>query len=247
MSEQSNIYKLYQVMGYLSLSHGYRGVLLKGNVHRDEIWLVNRENKTYEIIRITMASLESVDYDRERIRQCIHAIASQVQIRDPRFLDIHIGKGEVLDNEAFDTLCLDIGYQNGIDVSAVYPGLRNVIHHVDDPNAEIKQIFEEVNRNALNIRKNRRRFFKKDNICTVILLIVTLAVFAVSVLLSMRYERSSVLVLLGADYKTFTLGLKQYWRLLSSMLVHGSFYHIFANSYSLYFLGSYIERQYGHG
>ena len=249
MNMSDDIYKMYQVMGYLSISHGYRGLLLQGSARKDEIWLVNPESKVYSIIRITMASLDSVDFDKERIDNALKAISMQTGVRDPGFLDIHIGKGEVSDHEAYDTLCIDEDYMNGADASASFPGIRRCIHSVNDPNREIQNIFNEVNRTAIERRKQKRKItslFKMRNIVTIVLIILCLINYLLLFLLSMKYDSSASYVFLGADYKTFTLGLGQYWRLFTVAFSHGSPIHLLANMYSLFYLGTYFERQYGH-
>ena len=246
MSENSEVYKLYQVMHYLTLNHNYRGVLLRGYARKDEVWLFNNSVDIYNIIRLTMSNLDSVDYDRERLEKCVIAISKQTGIRDPFFLDIHIGKGEPLDDEQFATLCMDVGYYKGDDTDQIFPGLKRAIHTVEDPNEEIKQIFSDINRNSLNIRKQKMKFLRKENLCTMILMAVSFLIYVLVLGFSTKYESATSMIFFGADYKMFTLGLHQYWRLITAMFVHGSFYHIFANMYSLYFLGTYVESRYGH-
>ena len=53
-------------------------------------------------------------------------------------------------------------------------------------------------------------------------------------------------IALGADYKMFTLGLRQFWRLLTTMFLHGSLNHLFMNMISLMTLGTLFETKYGH-
>ncbi len=249
MSMKDDIYKLYQVMGYLSIDHGYRGLLLQGSARKDEIWLVNTENKVYTIIRITMSSLDSVDFDKERIDNALKAIAMQTGLRDPGFLDIHIGKGEVSDHETYDTLCLDEDYMNGVDAQAAFPGIRRCIRKVSDPNKEIQSIFAEVNRQAIERRKQKKKvtsLLKMGNAVTITFIVLCLLNYLLYFLLSLKYDSAASYVFLGADYKTFTLGLRQFWRLFTVAFSHGSLIHLLANMYSLFYLGSYFERRYGH-
>ena len=77
------------------------------------------------------------------------------------------------------------------------------------------------------------------------LMILCLVNYLLSLYLSRRFDMSVVYVLLGADYMTFTLGLKQIFRFLTCGFVHGGILHLFSNMYSLYVLGNYVERRYG--
>ena len=61
----------------------------------------------------------------------------------------------------------------------------------------------------------------------------------------MKYDKSAVYIFLGADYKTFTLGLKQFYRLLSASFVHGSFLHLVCNLYALFYAGTSLENAVG--
>ncbi len=249
MSNRPDVYKLYQVMSYLTLTHGYKGIVMKGSVKSDEIWMVNRDTNVYPIIRITMASMDSVDYDLDRLSLCIRSIASQVLIDEPTFLDIHIGKGEVSDHEEYSTICLDQDYFSGVNVDNIFPGIRNVIHPVADPSQEIKSIFEDINRNAILSRKNRKKWYDlkgRKNLCTLVIMILCILNFLLYLYLSSKFDASASYIVLGADYKPFTLGLHEFYRLLTVAFSHGSVMHLFSNMYSLYFLGSYVESKYGH-
>lgn len=52
-------------------------------------------------------------------------------------------------------------------------------------------------------------------------------------------------IVFGANYHTFTLGLKQYYRLITSMFVHTDYLHLLMNLISFYYLGISLERVYG--
>lgn len=81
-------------------------------------------------------------------------------------------------------------------------------------------------------------------VVTMVILVVTIAVFA----LQMGFEQFT-----GRDYPAL-LGMKineairagEYWRLLTPMLLHGGVMHIAFNMYALYSLGRGLERLYGH-
>lgn len=65
------------------------------------------------------------------------------------------------------------------------------------------------------------------------------------ILLRVTNDSNSVLIFLGADYKTFTLGFFELFRLITSAFLHGSFLHLLCNMYSLYILGNFLEYLYG--
>lgn len=91
-----------------------------------------------------------------------------------------------------------------------------------------------VNKVNRNIRYNRIILF----LCIAIYILYTILYYVTD-------DNISSMILLGADYKTFTLGLGEYFRLLTSGFCHFSFIHLFANMISLLSLGTFIENIYG--
>ena len=132
-----NIYKLYQIMEYLSLKFDYQAIFIK-DIKKDEIWLINENNPNYQIIRLTTNDLETLNYDQDRINKTIRNFSVRM-VKDIKFLDIHIGEYEVLD-EKHDTISIDENYYAGISLDNIFPGLKNIIHKIDKTFFKIKSI-----------------------------------------------------------------------------------------------------------
>ena len=66
----------------------------------------------------------------------------------------------------------------------------------------------------------RNRINRHKPIATYIIMGICIFVYLLSLLLGTKYDKSSVYVVLGADYMTFTLGLKQLYRLFTCVFVH---------------------------
>ena len=239
----NNIYKIYQIMEYLSINHDFQVIYLRGN-KKDEIWMVNEKHPKYQIIRITDTNIETLDYDQNRINQILNALNNRF-LKNLNFLDIHIGKYEVL-NEKHDTVSIDENYISGNNIEDVFNGIKEVIHSVEDENKEIHRAVSSINAHSSNLNKNRRNnmLFKTSKVTTIIIAICVINFF-LALLLSRKYGFTNSLILLGADYKTFTLGLKQFYRLLTVAFNHGSISHLLMNMMSLSVLGTYIENKYG--
>ena len=238
-----NIYKLYQIMEYLSLKFDYQAIFIK-DIKKDEIWLINENNPNYQIIRLTTNDLETLNYDQDRINKTIRNFSVRM-VKDIKFLDIHIGEYEVLD-EKHDTISIDENYYAGISLDNIFPGLKNIIHEIDNQEKEINDIVLRINQHSskLNQSRKKKRFFGQSSKATTIIMIICIINFTLALLLSLKYDMSSAQIILGADYKTFTLGLKQLYRLITVGFTHGSISHLFMNMLSLSVLGPYIERKY---
>lgn len=77
---------------------------------------------------------------------------------------------------------------------------------------------------------------------TMILIVINAAVFLFSAWLSGSLNINAlVLVLLGGNYKPLVLE-GEYYRLFTAMFLHGDIQHLAFNMYSLYALGSNLER-----
>jgi len=88
--------------------------------------------------------------------------------------------------------------------------------------------------------KKRRGFFSSLSLTTQ-LIILNLALYFIGIILLSVYGEQFVL-----DYIALTpsivLSGKSVWTVLTSMFMHGSFFHIFANMFSLFFIGGFLEK-----
>lgn len=85
-------------------------------------------------------------------------------------------------------------------------------------------------------------YFKKFPVTAVLLTLNTLMLFVV--LLNGGFGIGS-LVRNGGLVPILVTQEKEYWRLLTSMFLHGSFFHFFFNTYFLYFFGRFTEQLIG--
>lgn len=239
-----NNYKITQLMHFFFTKFNYKTVIIS-EFSETEIWLVNPQNPTYQIIRVSINSIEQVIYEKERINNAIEMLANRLRLKEYHFLDIHIGHDEILDNELYDSLAIDDNYYDGIDVAYAYPGIKKAVHEVANPDAEIKYLLNDMNETAKNAIKQKRKIKKIPMPVTYVTMALCIINFLISLYLQSRYDSASAMIFLGADYKTFTLGLGQFWRFVTYAFVHGSFFHLFVNMYSLYYLGSLLEDQMG--
>ena len=90
----------------------------------------------------------------------------------------------------------------------------------------------------------KKRIYKQS--INRIIIYICILVYILYIILSHRTnDDTSTMILLGADYKTFTLGLGEYFRLITSGFCHFSLLHLLCNVISLFSLGTFIETVYG--
>ena len=246
----NELYKLFQLVDVFVTKYEYTQLVLKHyqQLSDSEVWLFNNKASNYHAIRITYNSASAFIYDNNRVEEYLAYFKKAIGNQELRFLDIHISKDEYNpEYEPFDYLNIEENYSSGVDVKQIYPDIYSAIHYVDNPSKEISGIVTKI-RKSINRRVSS---FKNQSKTTYIVTYIFMAICIVNYLLGLflkyKYDdSSSIYVVLGADYKTFTLGLKQFYRLITYSFVHSDIFHIFCNLYSLNFLGKYAEIKYGH-
>lgn len=248
MALKKGYYKIYQLVDCFTHEYGYKNYVLNHlkNQIFDEAWLFNKNNKDYQTIRITMSNAEESCHD-ENIDTYINFFKQQFNVEEIKFLDIHISKDEYDENiEMYDYINLDINYAAGINLKNIFPKIYKCLHHVDDEDKEVDNIFNKM-RKEYKKRNPQVKQFSKVYTCTIAIIAICIINFILSLYLKFKFnDDTAALIILGADYKTFTLGLKQYYRLITYAFAHGNFLHLLCNMVSLYYLGRYVEYKYGH-
>lgn len=244
-----NYVKMYQLVEFFITKFGY--IFVDTSMKNDEeVYLVNSKNNCYQLIRITTKNIDSVVYDKLKINH-IKDIISKTLRMDINFVDIHISQDEILENELYDSVAIDVGYYSGIDLTVGYPGIKKVLHEVMDVNEEYKRISDSLQDyfiTSKEIAKRKKALHQKP--------VVTITMISISLILyflmyyfqyqtNYNYSEVSIIVAFGGYYQAFVRGLHQYYRLLTSGFLHIDFFHLFMNMYALYIVGPGIERKYG--
>ena len=91
----------------------------------------------------------------------------------------------------------------------------------------------------------------RANLTSVIVLVINVTFFLIELIVSHRLANASfgdinsqVAILLGAEYPT-AIHAGQWWRLITAGFLHGGFWHIAVNSWSLFILVTEVEQFYG--
>ena len=245
---ENNTYKVFQLMEYFITNFDYVSFRVQGLDKDNEILIASKTNPDYQIIRITTASVESAFYDNDRFDTYKNVIKGQFCLSNVSLLDIHISREEIDENDENDTVSIDSDFHSGLDLSKQYKGIYDVVHDVSDKESEIKKRVSNINQTFLKIKnkaKNRPLLQKiKELHAPVTISVCGLCVlmFIITAILSRKYTIETVLIFLGAQYNTFTLGLYQIYRLLTNAFLHGSLMHLLFNLLAFYYVGIVVER-----
>ncbi len=245
---ENNTYKVFQLMEYFITKFDYVSFRVSGYDKADEILIASKTNPDYQIIRITTASLDSSFYDKDRLNTYKTVIKAQFHLPEANLLDVHIGEEVVDGNEENTTVTIDSNYHSGIDLNKAYKGIYEVIHEVSNSEDEIKKRVLNINETFLKIKEKAKKRPLLQKIkelhapITLSICLLCTILFIITVILSRTYPLETVLIFLGAQYNTFTLGLHQIYRLLTNAFLHSSLMHLVFNLLAFYYVGVVIER-----
>lgn len=246
---KDEIYKVFQLMEFFVTKYSYSCFVINGLSKNNEIIVVSKENPSFNMIRISTDSVENIYYDEQRVEKASEIIKKRLGLEKISVLDIHISNEKLYGDEKFDTACLNTNFASGYDLKSLYPGVYEVVHDVSDGEADIKRSLFSINSKFSDLKekaKKRPLSFKKVKeegyLVTFVVMLICILMYILSIFLSKKYSSSVALILLGADYKMFTLGLGQFFRLITCAFIHGSLIHILCNLLSFYMIGKVVEK-----
>lgn len=248
--ENKELYKLFQLSDLFVSKYGYTQVMIKEyeNLMKQEAWLLNKNAKEYKVIRLTFSSASQYEFDISRVEQYLEYFKTIIKNEEIKILDIHINTDIYnKENEPNDYLNIDENYYDGFEVKNIFPELRNCIHHVENQEKEIMDIVKRMTKKFKDNVKKQSLMKQNKYFVTYIVIALCIINYLFSLYFKYKYDDlSSIFVTLGADYKTFTLGLNQYYRLITYAFVHNDIIHLSCNLFSLWNIGRFIEGKLGH-
>lgn len=247
---QVNNAKMLKVAQFFIVNHQFQ--TLNVDNRQDELWLFKTDSTPYDLIRISCKNIDQVTYEAKRLEASIKVIKESLTLQG-HFLDIHISNDEILDKEEFDSVALETNYYSGIELSAYYPGIKEVMNNpIENPQEEIKRLSFDLMKRNRNRQSKRSSSLAFKPIATYTIMAICFVIFLLSYYLkwlqpTIEPFSASInsAILLGGFYKELIVIANEYWRFLTSGFVHVEIWHILMNMYALFSLGIFFERNYG--
>ena len=240
----SDFYKVIQVANVFIEKYNFIQIVLQDyrSFNNSELWLRNEDDPNISLIRITTNSIDSIVFDKNRINDYLKFF----NCNKDNFLDIHISSENYNpDYKDYNYINLDENFASGYNAFNYYPNIYVCVHTVEDKETEYKQLLAVKNKLLIEKVNKKLNINESKPIVTYILIGICVILFLIRLILSFNHPEVVVDIVMGANYHTFTIGLRQIYRLFTSALLHGSYAHLITNMYSLYVLGRYIENSYG--
>lgn len=238
-----------KLLHYFITEKNYNPVVLHGA--KNEIWLENMDSD-YKIVRIVSNYIhnnEQLDFDIFKTKKIVKNIKKKTFNFTMPVLSIFIDLGDNVNlKEEKD---IDFVHLKNIKDVKKYDFLYEHFPDIDKKltfkekgmNLFLK-ITDDINKkNIEEAQKVEELFRPKKPIVTYVLIAINVIIFALGLLLNL----SDLFINLFANYGPYVVEKQQYYRLFTSMFLHGNIFHILFNMYALYLLGTQAEGFFGKG
>ena len=233
---------------YFITEQNYNPVVVHGI--NDEIWLENM-NSDYKIVRIVSKYIhnnEQLNFDKFRSKQITKKLKRKTFSFKMNVMSIYLDLGDNVtgldsDNDNKD-VSVSINKMSDIKnsvMSKIFPDIVEKTRHDERGMEFLFKITEDIN--VSNEKKNKtmeKIFSTKKPIITYIIIAICIVMFIVS---GFGID-NLMLVKYGANYGPLIRD-GEYYRLLTSVFLHGGLMHIFLNMYSLFIVGPRVEDFFG--
>lgn len=232
-----------KLVHFLVTKENYTPIVVNGV--RNEVWLENVEGP-YKIIRINsnyIHNKEQFNFDIYKTNNVAKQIKKKTLSWKMNVLNIFL---DLNDNVKLDS----INYIDNIKVNdtqdlvhnetvvEAFPNIEKDIINADNDVDLIVNVTNDINSKTAKENRKYEEVFKPKKI------VVTYAIMALCTLIYILQIFFPSLTALGAVNGTLVRN-GQVYRLITSMFMHGSIWHLLCNMYSLYVIGCATENYFG--
>ena len=228
-----------KLLHYFITEKNYNPIILQGA--ENEIWLENMD-EDYKIVRIVSNYIhnnEQFIYDNNKIRSIVKQVKKKTFFFKMKTLNVLLDVGEnvdIKDNNDIENFKISNfkDLRSDDNISGLFPKLKTMSLKREDNFETIINITNDINtKSAENNKRFEKIFSPKKIVVTKLLVIINVVVFLLT-LFSAKLFNLFILDPVGVRNG-------EIWRLITSMFMHGSIYHLFVNMYSLAILGNQVE------
>lgn len=240
---------IMSLVHYFVTEENYTPINVQGA--KNEIWLENLD-APYKIVRINSKYIhnnEQYNMDLFKMQYVIKQIKKKTLSFKMNALNICLDMGSSIKLESENKIINTINVSNITDIKKnkflnnVFPKIKTNSFKKTDNLDKIIDATEDINKKTEAENKKFENVFKpKKIIITKLLILINIAMYILSLIVSDNYTES--LVILGANNKNLVLN-GEFYRLIASAFLHGSLLHLFVNMYSLWVIGSQVETYIG--
>lgn len=231
---------IMNLIHYFITEKDYSPVIIHGI--KDEVWLENLDND-YEVIRIVSHHIhndEQLGFDKFKLNQITKKLKVKTLTLNMNVLNIYTDLGENVNLSTNDLYIHSNEEIKNDTLIKIFPDIVEKTNHDEKGINLFLKITDDIN--TTNTKKNKtidKIFSKKRPIITYLIISINILVY----LFMMVYGKDYIIYKYGISSISFRMG--EYYRIITSMFLHGGITHLFINMYSLYVLGPQIESFFG--
>ncbi len=235
---------ILKILHYFITEEDYKPIIINGL--ENEIWLENMQSDL-KLIRINTNYIhneEQFKNDIYKAQSIMKSIKRNTFSFKMTMLNLLLDTGDavkVMDTRNIETIKVSKinDFKKNKVVNEFFPKVKDAVLTEKSDAIEFFKLTEDMNQKTIkNEKKLEKIFSPKKPVMTYLLLVINIMVFLASMV-----------------YGDFTSGCannyvrvftnNEYYRLITSMFLHGSIIHLGFNMYALYILGPVVERYYG--
>lgn len=232
-----------KLLHYFITEKNYNPVILQGA--KNEIWLENMK-ENYKIVRIVSEYIhndEQLDFDLFKAKKVGKSIKAKTFSFDMNILTIYMDLGDNahIENNYKNMMMVKISDEDDLVNLDVlhddFPDIRKKLKFTENGMELFIKITEDINRkNQTDARRVDEVFEKKTPYVSYTLIALNILIYFVSILFGKYDDVINTFCLYGPFVR-----MGDYYRLITSIFLHGDIFHLFFNCYALYVIGPQLE------
>lgn len=245
---QPSVYDIYsyQLLHFFVTKHGYQIVTIKQQ--REDIWLMNKDNEHYPIIRLSTTDNATTLQNLTYLRQVHRAILDMVQREGKLFILNTNPNSTSIDNDFLVQSTIQPDHCEDELLLSTFPDIDKIPHDVENLQKEyvrISRSLEEMQMSMIRKQRKEMGLLKQIPKLTGTIAIICFVVWLIASMVS-YYLESEVLsaILCGAYYKMNVVSMHEYWRLLTAGFLHMDIFHLLMNLMALINVGIACEKNF---
>lgn len=241
---------IMKLLHYFVTEEDYNPIILHGV--NDEIWLENLNNP-YKVVRIVnhyIHNNEQLSFDNFKVKQITNKLKSKTLSRKMKVLNIYLDLGESVnltsDSESESVVVKKITDLKNEHLISVFPDILTKTKYEEKGMELFAKITNDINNaNKEKTKKLDKIFSIKKPIITYCIIALCILAFILMYIFGNGSSDNLTLIKFGANLDILTVGLGEYFRLITCSFLHIGIFHLLFNMYALYVIGSQAESFFG--
>lgn len=241
---------IMKLLHYFVTEEDYNPIILHGV--NDEIWLENLNNP-YKVVRIVnhyIHNNEQLSFDNFKVKQITNKLKSKTLSRKMKVLNIYLDLGESVnltsDSESESVVVKKITDLKNEHLISVFPDILTKTKYEEKGMELFAKITNDINNaNKEKTKKLDKIFSIKKPIITYCIIALCVLAFILMYIFGNGSSDNLTLIKFGANLDILTVGLGEYFRLITCSFLHIGIFHLLFNMYALYVIGSQAESFFG--